>query len=116
MPNAKLVRASDVKDLLMGLDELPWEENVDNLVDSLPTVDAVEVVHGRWIDTIPNHDNGYYNNAYKCSNCGDYYTTDPNDLYYCPRCGAKMEKFNRPNRSPTFEQRMEWVKGGVFNG
>ena len=44
MPNEKLVRASAVRDLLMGLDELPWEENVDNLVDSLPTVDVVEVV------------------------------------------------------------------------
>ena len=45
MPTEKrLIDAYDVKELINGLSELPWEEKVDYLVDSLPTVDAVEVV------------------------------------------------------------------------
>ena len=36
----KLVYADDVKDLLKGLSELPWDEEVDYLVDSLPSVEV----------------------------------------------------------------------------
>jgi hypothetical protein len=36
----KLIEADAVKDLLCGLEELPWEENVDYLVDTLPTVEV----------------------------------------------------------------------------
>ena len=38
----RLIDAKDVKELINGLSELPWEEEVDYLVDELPTVDAVE--------------------------------------------------------------------------
>lgn len=53
-----------------------------------PTVDAVEVVHGRWIDNID--ENGYLRNAWrKCSACGGLnYSKKPP---YCPHCGAKMD-------------------------
>ena len=56
-----------------------------------PTVDAVEVVHGRWIDGI-----GSYSTA-NCSVCGwkipyteDYYGY-LGKTNYCPNCGAKMD-------------------------
>lgn len=44
MAERRLVFAHDVKGLLNGLESLPWEEEVDYLVDALPAPDAVEVV------------------------------------------------------------------------
>ena len=52
-------------------------------IDVLPRVDAVEVVHGRWIDARE------YCGDYMCSNCDALYGT--NKFKYCPNCGAKMD-------------------------
>lgn len=60
-------------------------------IEETPIVDAVPVVHGEWIDTQPDYHSGFYGNAHKCSNCNDYYTTEYDDLFFCPRCGAKMD-------------------------
>ena len=52
-------------------------------IDSVPGVDAVEVVHGRWIIC----SDGYY--PY-CSVC----KAEPKHgemTNYCPNCGAKMD-------------------------
>ena len=62
-----------------------------SFVNRQPTVDAVPVVHAEWIDTQPEYHDGFHRNAHKCSNCGDYYTTEYDDLFFCPRCGAKMD-------------------------
>ena len=65
-------------------------------IDNAPTVDAVEVVHGRW-DEIPNKymsvstKNGSYSgHATSCSVCHE---VNPNlfKTNYCPNCGAKMD-------------------------
>ena len=55
-----------------------------------PTIEAAPVVHGEWIDTEPGHHNGFYRNAHKCSNCQSYYTTDYDEMHFCPNCGARM--------------------------
>ena len=52
-------------------------------IDALSRVDAVEVVHGRWIDARE------YCGDYMCSNCDALYGT--NKFNYCPNCGAKMD-------------------------
>ena len=54
----------------------------------VPTVDAVEVVHGRWI-AVPSSDM-MTGKAYKCSECNKmrYGSFMPN---YCQNCGAKMD-------------------------
>lgn len=58
-------------------------------VEEMPTVDAVEVVHGRWIDK------GEYA---VCTECGgrsgtQYDGVEPIPLMtqFCPNCGAKMD-------------------------
>lgn len=51
---------------------------------------SVAIVNGEWIDTQPSHCNGYYKNAHVCSNCHDYYTTEYEEMKFCPNCGAKM--------------------------
>ena len=55
---------------------------IADLADA-PTVDAVPVRHGRWIDARE------YCGDYMCSNCEALYGT--NKFNYCPNCGAKMD-------------------------
>ena len=57
-----------------------------NTVMQAPTVDAVEVVHGRWIWTMTGEED--YEQYYRCSECNDYMYSEYN---YCPNCGAKMD-------------------------
>ena len=61
----------------------------ENCIAQQPTVDAVEVVHGRWIDK------GEYA---VCTECGgrsgtQYDGVEPIPLMtqFCPNCGAKMD-------------------------
>ena len=61
-------------------------------VKNAKTVEARPVVYGEWLDTQPDYHPGCGNNAHVCSICGDYYTTEPEDLFFCPRCGADMRK------------------------
>ena len=51
-------------------------------IDNAPTVDAVEVTHGRWIRR---------GNEMKCSKCEFIYYSNHDDFNYCPNCGAKMD-------------------------
>jgi hypothetical protein len=56
-------------------------------IDKCPTVDAVEVVHGRWQEI------GVAD--YKCSRCGFRFTSaDPIAMFEYCRCGAKMDGGN----------------------
>lgn len=80
----RLIDAEDVKELLKGLDSLPWEEEVDYIVDGLPTIEAEPVRHGRWLSC-------GFGKEIKCSVCG----CELGDVWehrYCPDCGAKMDK------------------------
>ena len=54
-------------------------------VNNAPTVDAVEVVHGRWIQHRPN--------VYECTACHTWYGNygGCDEWAYCPNCGAKMD-------------------------
>ena len=63
-------------------------------VEQMPTVDAVEVVHGRWIH-VPSSDM-MTGKAYKCSECNKmrYGSHMPN---YCQCCGAKMDGERKDN-------------------
>ena len=70
-------------------------KGVRHMVDTLPTVDAVEVVHGRWLFN-PDSE------RYFCSACDKYAIvqlhrgwdgTEYCEEYltnYCPNCGASM--------------------------
>lgn len=74
-------------------------------IDEAPTVDAVAVVHGRWViekrHTIsrnPYMDDNYHAHA-TCSECGfcihsenaSFGYPKMNTTNYCPNCGAKMD-------------------------
>lgn len=62
-------------------------------IEIFPGVDAVEVVHGRWLETlVPD---GYVPKASRlrkqCSVCG---WTNACRYNFCPNCGAKMDGGN----------------------
>lgn len=61
-------------------------------IERIPAVDAVPVVHGRWID-IPDKPEW---DQKMCSICGDYFCCQGN---YCPNCGAKMDGERRDSDS-----------------
>ena len=86
MTNEK--RLIDVNALLAEYDRVHVGEpgKARKLIEDAPTVDAVEVVHGRWEYRMVDPDYRYY--KHECSICG----FDGEDFYrYCPNCGAKMD-------------------------
>ena len=56
-------------------------------IEKAPTIDAVPVVHGRWVFDRPNH--------YKCSVCSAMWSGIVRFMNYCPKCGAKMDAKER---------------------
>ena len=92
MANKK--RLIDAHDLWSDIMMLPHNgdmissEEVEQAIKDAPTVDAVEVVHGRWIKS-----ESMVLSA-KCSNCRGWITKhsvcEP-DFRFCPNCGAKMD-------------------------
>ena len=68
------------------------EKSLVRLIDFAPTVDAVPVRHGRWIEI----DDGDGDCHYECSVCGEAWvlndgTPADNNMNFCPRCGAEMD-------------------------
>lgn len=63
-------------------------------IDNVPTVDAVEVVHGRWITEYWK--SGYIKRCY-CSECGEPPKEAYNPDNYCRNCGAKMDGERKDN-------------------
>ena len=65
------------------------------IVAKAPTVDAVEVVHGRWIQDVvegfsPFTDSPIWIDVMQCSVCKEYFDAS-HPKNYCPNCGAKMD-------------------------
>ena len=64
-------------------------------VSLLPTVDAEQVRHGKWVD--PEAKRPWFrHHIFKCSVCGNTLDMDGvnagrGDANYCPNCGAKMD-------------------------
>ena len=60
-----------------------------HLIYNAPTVDAVPVVHGKWLPIIEVNEYGEpYQSGVYCSECGETSIYEPN---YCPNCGARMD-------------------------
>ena len=66
---------------LLNDNGVPYNADVNYFITNAPTIDAVEVVPGHWIDC-----DGYR----ECSKCGWLHAH--NRLNYCPICGAKMDE------------------------
>lgn len=58
------------------------------VIENLPTVDVVEVRHGRWLYPYDDKNSSWV----ECSECGaDISKQDAWQYLYCPHCGAKMD-------------------------
>jgi hypothetical protein len=91
-------RLIDANALSCGIDGCSFESGYDAgkvliMIAEAPTVDAVEVVHGKWtpIDVIAKKA-GYAVRYYRHAEC----KVNPCRLFecmndYCPNCGAKMD-------------------------
>lgn len=70
-------------------DSSPWHVKIlelqRELLDSMPAVDAVPVVHARWQGVSPFVD------TEECSNCRYNIQSEELETPYCPWCGAKMD-------------------------
>ena len=88
--NKKLIYADDLFAVLRDDINISGSNlaKVRRHIAEAPAVDAVEVVHGRWVDATHIDEDFGEVESYECSVCGrwEYYT--PN---YCPNCGAKMD-------------------------
>lgn len=96
----RLIDADAMMEFITQLAETPAEEAIASVCRgaalSMPTIDAVPVVYGRW-DNVPNtymaavsKDGSYSGNATTCSVCHE---VNPNayKTNFCPNCGAKMD-------------------------
>lgn len=94
----KLIYADDLKNLVNADINRMYAFRLDGVgplsrfldqIDQQPDVDAVKVMHGRWMQGYPM----------SCSVCGGAAATDYEDAnrydawlsQYCPNCGAKMD-------------------------
>ena len=72
---------------------------VQELLNTAPTADVVEVAHAYWDGVAPvvhaEDENGEMQVVYdvfECSRCGCVHLGSPNARWtYCPDCGAKMD-------------------------
>lgn len=99
MESKKLIYASDARKAILKADP-----KLAYVIDNVPAVDAVEVVHGhwkeyshsalvRWKDGEPVWAD---RSVFRCSRC-DFGTIAKHN--YCPRCGAKMDGGNEDGQS-----------------
>ena len=86
MANEK--RLIDANALLEKLKKTSRYFTVKFDIEEAPTVDAVEVVHGRWLQHIVNNYGIKRYIGFTASCCGRW---SKNQTRYCPNCGAKMD-------------------------
>ena len=88
------MRLIDADALFAEFENVGWYNNADRdeiaepLILQAPTIDAVEVVHGKWRRKMV--DDGF-NIDWICSKCGYRVMTDFVSYSYCPNCGARMK-------------------------
>lgn len=93
----KLIDVNDVKAALLGWDTDPTDEEIEFALDRIPTVDAVKVVHGQWMNKTKVWEKDsfceFVDERVDCSVCGHIFWHGSAATYnYCPNCGAKMDK------------------------
>lgn len=77
-----------------------------HLLENAPTVEAVPVVHGRWIDGCGvDHSGKEVYKSIDCSNCEEVFKIESEDREYwkkrfkaCPFCGAVMNGWNEDDK------------------
>lgn len=82
-----LEECADEKEWLVSQYNADW---IYSMLESAPTVDAVEEVHGRWQERYTPNGKYVAWDGFYCSVCGRRAAR----TNYCPNCGAKMDGGN----------------------
>ena len=82
------------KHLICDIDSDTDIATIGEYIDDAPTIDAVEVTHGKWIEHRTEKDGTIM--LWECSECGVIIYSDSEAdrckfHKWCGRCGAKME-------------------------
>lgn len=85
----RLIDADLVKRAMTGWETDPTDEEIEFTIDLIPTVEAVPVVHGRWIHETCSVCNRKWDYN-MVANADDWGYFDPMPDF-CPNCGAKMD-------------------------
>ena len=92
-----LVASGGHKYYRKGMDDT-LHRHMPNIIDDQPTVDAVPVVHGEWLDGYATQNGKVVYKSIDCSVCEEYFKIESYDREYwkarfkvCPFCGAKMD-------------------------
>lgn len=97
----RLIDADDLTARLNEIAAVPWNQKAAPVcwadayyvfiedIEEAPTIDAVEVVHGRWE---PRKDIPGFVRCSVCHDCNIYDDwADGKKWNYCPNCGTKMD-------------------------
>lgn len=100
MPEVRLIDANAAKKALTGWDDNPTDEEIEHTIDELPAINAVPVVHARWVHDDLGHtycsrcrERLPYIHCYSDESCSDFdeeWDEEIPETRYCPNCGAKM--------------------------
>ena len=77
------IEAVETTNIELFLSEL---KEIEEKINTIPTVDVVPVVYGEWGIGRFNLETGNYEE--QCTNCRNF--SNEYDKPYCPNCGAKM--------------------------
>lgn len=93
MPDKRLIDANALYATICKYSELKdrsWPTWIENLINAAPTIDAVKVVHARWVHEQRYGDSGGW--VWRCSACRrEAISPIISALKYCHSCGAKMD-------------------------
>lgn len=73
-------------------------QNIKTIVNSLPTIDAEPVRHGKWKWLSCTYDRVPKEKEYECSECHHKTIVHGDDMpweKYCPQCGCRMDEDGR---------------------
>ena len=85
------MRLIDADALLYRIPNLYERREVSRWIDGAPTVDAVPVRHGRWIDLRPQGDSRFMCTVCKWKENVPTCMGEPTIWGFCPSCGARMD-------------------------
>ena len=69
-----------------------WTGGIEKAIDNAPTIDAVPVRRGKWLDE-GQYADFFPHHAWRCSECGEHVIEIDTPWYkYCPNCGARMDE------------------------
>lgn len=89
---SRYIVAEDLKMELIGWETEPTDEDIERVIDNMPTADVAPVVHGRWLTWEEQFPGEMTREKSRlgvfCSACHNH---ADNMFDFCPNCGCRMD-------------------------